>query len=192
MTATDVAGPPKATPEVKEKVMKIVTGNSTTRGYSTEEIAEEYYEGTKEPKATKSKPAVYRILKRNGANSVELTIKPRLNKEQQWRRFEWVLEAWNWSDDFLHTIVWSDETSLVLGSNRGKRRMWKNPNEAYNAHCVRNRWKRRMECMFWGCFSYYKVGPGYCWPVGTKAMTEIYAKLMASYNSVVESSARID
>lgn len=34
-------------------------------------------------------------------STVELTTKPGLNKEQQWRR----LEAWNWSDDFLDTIV---------------------------------------------------------------------------------------
>lgn len=85
--------------------MKIVTKNGTTRGRVFDRggyrRVPRKYKGTQ----AMSRSAVYRIMKRNGANSVELITKPGLNKEQQWQRLKWVLEAWNWFDNFLYIIA---------------------------------------------------------------------------------------
>jgi hypothetical protein len=46
---------------------------------------------------------------------------------------------------------------------RGKRRIWRKPNEAFYPHIIKRRWKGKKEFMFWASFSYDKKGPCYIW-----------------------------
>ena len=60
-------------------------------------------------------------------------------------------------------MIFTDETAVQLGGTRGKRRVWRKPDEAYNKHVIRRRWKGFSEFMFWGAFSYDKKGPCHVW-----------------------------
>ena len=68
------------------------------------------------------------------------------------RHKDWTLEDWK-------NVIWSDETSVVIGMRRGSVRVWRQPKEKYDPSCVRNRWKGFSDFMFWGCFSYDSKGP---------------------------------
>ena len=60
-------------------------------------------------------------------------------------------------------MIWIDETSVVLGHRRGKRRIWRTRFERYNSFCVRFRWKSALVFMFWGSFTYHKKGSCHVW-----------------------------
>ena len=54
-----------------------------------------------------------------------------------------------------------------MGGVRGRRRVWRRPDEAFNKHVITRRWKGFSEFMFWGCFSYNKKGPCHVWEAKT-------------------------
>ncbi|KMP01311.1 hypothetical protein CIHG_01600 [Coccidioides immitis H538.4] len=45
------------------------------------------------------------------------------------------------SDDWKN-VIWTDETSVVLGHRRGALRVWRTTLEAYDRTCIRRRWKK--------------------------------------------------
>ena len=44
-------------------------------------------------------------------------------------------------------MILLDETSVILGGVRGKRRVWRKKEETYHPHIVVRRWKGRKEFM---------------------------------------------
>ena len=65
-------------------------------------------------------------------------------------------------------MIWTDETSVQLGSVRGKRRVWRRSNEAFHPHVITRRWKGFLEMMWWSSFTYDKKGPFHIWEDETK------------------------
>lgn len=74
----------------------------------------------------------------------------------------WTLEDWK-------RVIWSDETSVVIGHRRGGWRLWRRPDEAFVYSCIRPRWAGYMEFMWWSCFSYDEKGPYHIWVPETPA-----------------------
>ena len=76
-------------------------------------------------------------------------------------------------------MIWTDETSVVLGSERGRiRAVWRRPEEAHIKSNIRRRFRGYSEFMFWGAFSYDKKGSFHIWKPETlkekeEAQTEI-------------------
>jgi len=60
-------------------------------------------------------------------------------------------------------VILLDETSVILGGVRGKRRVWRKKEETYHPHIVVRRWKGRKEFMWWSYFSWDHKGPYYIW-----------------------------
>lgn len=177
-----------------DRTISLLTRNSTTRGYSALELAQKLSEGSDEPQGTDegdlqplrpsvSRSSIQRFLRKQGFRPVKHTTKPGLTKGQEWVRLHWCWERRNWTLEDWKKVIWSDETSIILGSVRGKRRVWRRPFEVSHKHCRRQRWKGRMEFMFWGCFSYDHKGPCYTWPRETKKMTDAYREIIDSYNA---------
>ena len=85
-------------------------------------------------------------------------------------------------------MIFSDETSVVLGGVRGKRRVWRKKDEVYYHYCTIRRWKGRKEFMWWSCFSWDSKGPYYIWEKETakerKAMeADLKARNAARYEA---------
>jgi transposase len=152
--------PIKATEEVKDKVVAIISKNSSTRQMSTQLIASSL---NLTLNTTISARTVYNILKSLGYGSFKPTYKPGLTKEAKATRLKWCLEYQHWTLEDWKNVIWSDETSVTMGGQRGKIRVWRLNSEAYNYHCIKRRWKGFKEFMFWGCFSYDKKGPCHIW-----------------------------
>jgi transposase len=104
-----------------------------------------------------------RILHSNDLHSVKPTRKPGLNTQQRAARLAFALEHQDWTLEDWKRVIWSDETSVILGQRRGGVRLWRRPQEAYESTVIRHRWKGFSEFMFWGCFSWDKKGPCHIW-----------------------------
>jgi transposase len=146
--------PPKATAEVEQQVLAYVRQSRATRSYNCSQIA-------KGAGVNIGRETVRKILKNNRFKKVKRITKPGLFALQKEARLEWCKDHQflNWSK-----VVFSDETSVVLGQRRGGDKVWRQPEEVNDATCRRNRYGGFMSFMFWGCFSYDYKGPCFVWP----------------------------
>lgn len=119
-----------------------------------------------------SPSTVYRVLKKNKYGVYKRTVKPGLTKEARKARYDWCYERKDWTLEQWKRVIWTDETSVQLGGVRGRRRVWRLEEEAYDTHCIVHRWKGFSEFMWWSCFSYDKKGPGFVWPKETQKEKE--------------------
>ncbi|KJZ76058.1 hypothetical protein HIM_04514 [Hirsutella minnesotensis 3608] len=171
---------------VGEKVISTLTRNSTTRQYSLSKLSQAVQ---KRHGIKLSRMTIWRWLKKKGYSSVKHTTKPGLNNFQRMKRLQFAWEHRDWTIEHWKKVIWSDETSVILGSLRGKRRVWRLPKEAYSQHCVRQRWKGKREFMFWACFAYDHKGPSYVWGEETASQTKAYAAEVLKWNK--ENEARL-
>ena len=68
---------------------------------------------------TMSAMSVYRILNKHGFNKVEPTYKPGLTPAIKAARYAFALRYQHWIIEDWKKVIWSDETSVVLGQRRG-------------------------------------------------------------------------
>lgn len=160
------SGRPKISTALALFIMETMTKNSTTRGWSCRRIAQEV--SSTPGWQSVSVSTVYRTLRSEGYGCFKRTIKPGLTDENKEQRLKWCLEH-RWSLEKWKSVIWTDETSMVLGGVRGKRRIWRQRSKAHYPHVVARRWKGRMEMIWWSCFSYNKKGPYYIWKDETAA-----------------------
>jgi hypothetical protein len=137
------SGRPRVSQYITAGILTVLTRNSTSRGYSCCRIAREV--STMLPgKQFVSASTVYRTLIAEGYGSYKRTVKPGLNQANKDKRLAWCLEHSienGWDLEKWKSVIWTDETSVQLGSVRGKRRIWRKADEAYYDHVVVERWK---------------------------------------------------
>ena len=96
---------------------------------------------------------------------------------------DWTLEDWK-------QVIWTDETSIILGHRRGGVRVWRTAEEQYEQTCTRRRWHGASEFMFWGGITYDRKGPYHIWePEDTKSKKEAIA-YMKKVNNENEAAAQ--
>jgi transposase len=117
------------------------------------------------------------ILKSAGFRKTKPTRKPGLTKKMKEDQLAWCLAHRDWTLEDWKSVIWSDETSVILLHRRGGYRVWRRADERFVRTCIRERWKGAMEFMFWGAFSYDKKSPCHCWGPET-AKEKAKAKLM--------------
>jgi transposase len=163
------SGRPGTSQKIIDLIIKIVTRNSTTRGWSCARIAQELREteGVTEKEAV-SPSTVYRILKKQGYGVYKRTVKPGLNAKQKKARLDWCLAHEKWTLEDWKNVIFTDETSVQKGGVRGRRRVWRLKHEAHHIHVISRRWKGFSEFMWWSAFCYDDKGPYHIWEKETK------------------------
>ena len=101
-------------------------------------------------------------------------------------RLKWCLDHKDWTLEDWKNVIWSDETSVTMGGQRGHVRVWRTTSEVYNKHCIRRRWKGFKEFMFWGCFSYDKKGPCHVWEDETPKEKKAAEAWLEEKNAILE------
>jgi transposase len=114
--------PKKATLEVQEQVAKVVTKNSATRQLTTQQIANTVSNSIES--CSISARTVWNILKSLGYSSFKPSYKPDLTKETKALRLAWCLEHKNWTLEDWKNVIWSAETSVTMGGQRGRIMVW--------------------------------------------------------------------
>jgi transposase len=146
--------PKEISPLVEQAIIETVTKDRAGREKSSEYLAYE---------AGISQSSTLRILKRSGLSKTKPTWKPGLTDAAKKRRLQFCLDHADWTLEDWKNVIWTDQTSIVLGHRRGAIRVWRTQDEATDPSCVRRRWKGVTEFMFWGSFSYDKKGPCHIW-----------------------------
>jgi Transposase len=70
-----------------------------------------------------SRSTALRILRKHGLSKVKPTRKPGLNSTQRAARLKFCLEHQEWGLEEWKRVIWSDETSVILGQRRGNIRL---------------------------------------------------------------------
>ena len=155
-------GRPKTvtTPENTQMLIERVSSNRTGRELTTVELGAEF---------NMSHTSAWRTLRGAGYGKRKPTMKPGLTESMKAARLNFALKHKHWTLEDWKNVIWTDETSIVLGHRRGGIRVWRKSTERYTPSVIRARFKRASEFMFWGCFSYDKKGPMHIWKPETAA-----------------------
>lgn len=79
-----------------------------------------------------SRSSALRILHKYGLANAKLTRKPGLNKEQKVAHLQFYFDHQHWTLEDWKYVIWSDETSVILGQRRGAVRLWRDTGEVYD------------------------------------------------------------
>ena len=174
------SGRPKTSQDLVDSVLQTVTRNSTTRGWLCTRIA---FEVSSLSISQISQRTVWRILREHQYFSYKRTVKPGLKLEDKVARLKQCLEHKHWTLEDWKNIIWTDKTSVQLGSVRRKRRVWRRPDKAYHYHVIVRRQKGFSELIQQSSFSYKKKGLFHIWEDETKEEKEACLKDLATRNS---------
>ena len=137
-----------------------------------------------------SSTVILGVLRRNNFRSCKFTMKPGLNSAMKEARLQFCLRYRHWTLEDWKNFIWSDETSVMLGSHRGRRLQWRTSKEKYAQTCIRRRWKGCSEFMFWGCYSYEKKGPFHIWKPETASEKRAAETEIDKINKTLEPLAK--
>ena len=98
------------TEAVSQSILANVRTDRNGREKSTEYLAYEY--GI-------SRRSVLRVLKAAGINYVKLIKKPGLTDKMKAARLKFCRDHAGWTLEDWKNVIWTDETSVVLGHRRG-------------------------------------------------------------------------
>lgn len=174
--------PPKRTSSIIETVIAAVRTDRYGREKSCDLLAYEMQQRG----IPISGSTVWRILKVAGFRKTKPTIKPGLSQAMKDARLDWCLQHQHWTIDDWKRVIFSDETSVVLGHRRGGYRVWRQADERHAKSVIRPRWKGYSEFMFWACFSYDRKGPCHIYTAETKKEKDEAAKETEALNLTLE------
>ena len=104
--------PPKVTSELEQAILDNVRHDRNDREKSSAVLG--YEHGV-------SSTTILNILRRNNFRPCKSTMKPGLDSAMKEARLQFCLRYRHWTLDDWKNVIWSDETSVVLGSRRGRR-----------------------------------------------------------------------
>jgi hypothetical protein len=110
-----------------------------------------------------SRMTMLRALHRLDYRNVKLTFKPGLTTPMRFKRLVFAIQHLKWTWQQWAAVIWTDETSIVLKSVRGKVRVWRKPDEKADVTVISRRWKHYSDLMLWGCYSCHQRGPCFIW-----------------------------
>lgn len=135
---------------------------------------------------------VLTVLKKYGYSSSKPTRKPGLTAKMKEDRYQFALKYQSWTLEDWKSVIWSDETSIMLGQRRGKQRVWRRASEAFTRSTIRERWKGFSEFMFWGCFTYDFKGPCHIWKAQSATDGKEAEKIINDWNRAIENKVKAD
>lgn len=169
----------------------------------TEEIQQQILDKVRKDRNGREKPgrvlaaehgisvsSVINALHKYHMNCVKRTMKTGLMPAMKEARLKFCRQYQHWTIEDWKRVIWSDETSVVLGQRRGRVRVWRTPWEQFEDTVIRRRYKGYSEFMFWACFTYDFKGPCHCWTVETAKEKKAAQKEIDALNVVQEKKAR--
>jgi hypothetical protein len=183
------SGRPPIPKETEDAILeKLANGNRNVREMPAGLIA---YEHNQTHEQRVSPTSVLRILKRNGYHPCKKITMPGLTNEMKEARLKFCLEHEYWDLEDWKNVIWTDETSVVLGARRGMRiRVWRKAHERCHQKVLKTNHKKYSEFMFCGCFSYDQKGHMHIWKKETAAEKKEATEFIAELNKTLEPIAR--
>lgn len=177
-------GRPSKQGEVKDQILAQVQRDRYGREKTCAAIAEDLGNQV-------SAMTVWRVLRSASMKKTKPTRKPGLTEAMKAERLAWCNAHEHWTLDDWKQVIWSDETSVVLGHRRGGYRVWRTSQERLVKSVIRERWKGYSEFMFWACFSYDKKGPCHIWKPETIKARKKADEVLTKLNRELEPTMRL-
>jgi len=175
--------PTKQTPENIAEIEARVTRDRYGREKSLDQLASEI----------QLSPSTIRcILKQQGYRKTKPTRKPGLTPAMKKARLDFCLWLRDQPDSFWEKLIWTDETSVIIGQRRGGYRIWRKADERVVKSCIRRRWKKFTEFMFWSSFSYFEKGPCHIYRKETAAQRKKSLGVIEKLNKELEPLKRVE
>lgn len=107
-----------------------------------------------------SRSTVYRVLARGQVRSKKKRKRARLSPANKRARKLWAKHHIGWEPEAWRNVMWSDESRVVVGGPDGEARCHIMKGQPFeDKHYTGVERYAKKQCMVWGCFSYYGVGP---------------------------------
>lgn len=139
-----------------------------------------------------SATSAQQILKKHGFRATKPTWKPGLSEKAREKCLAFALQFESWGIEKWKDVVWTDETSVVLGHHQGAVRVKRRVFEVNDPTVICHKWKGFSDFMFWGCFSYEECGPCHIWFTETAQEKKAAEKELEEMNKEIEPKARYD
>lgn len=110
------------------------------------------------PKVSSS--TIRRVLSESGYHRRAARRKPYLRKDHIKLRQQWATKYKQWKYNHWQHIIWSDESYIHIGDNKGRVYITRRPNETYDDDCLIWSFNQSsVRVMVWGCFAQNYKGP---------------------------------
>lgn len=162
--------------KAQASLKKFITQNSKNRRLTAHKIQELWI---KKKKRKVSTVTIRRTLRKVGLRSCVARAKPLISEDNKRKRLAWALERKDWTIAEWKKIVWSDESTFSQFSQGRSLRVWRVPEEEFDPSCLTATVKHSPSRMFWGCFSWHKMGP--LVPLRESVKGQTYAKLLQKH-----------
>jgi hypothetical protein len=116
-----------------------------------------------------SETTALRALAQLHYRSVKPTFKPGLTQSMQDARLAFAKTHQHWTLEDWKKVIWTDETSIIIGHRRGGHNIWRRTTEVVEKTVIRPRWKGYSDFMVWGCYTYNLKGSLHIWQKETAA-----------------------
>lgn len=175
--------PRKITPLLEAEIIEAIQQDRYGREQTVRQLSDRY--GI-------SHNSIWKILRKKKFRKTKPTRKPGLTKAMKEARYQFAKRYEHFTLEDWKRIIWTDETSIMLGHRRGGYRVWRQAHERCVKSCIRERWSGYSEFMFWGSFTYDFKGPCHIWRPETKKEKSLAIKDLEIINSAIELEAKSD
>src|SRR5690606_29254541 len=136
---------------------RLIREATKDRRASLREITHNYNMASENPVSITT---VSNYLSITGIHRRKAAKKPFLHPINIDERLEWCLEHANWTTEDFKKVIWSDESTVVLGQLVEDVYVWRREGERYKKECIVGTMKSgRISVMIWGCFIGNQLGP---------------------------------
>jgi transposase len=126
-----------------------------------------------------SKRTIQRALADENIHSCIPRRRPLISESNKKKRLEWCMERSDWTVEDWKKVLWSDESTFSQFQKSGWGRIWREPGEEFHEDCIASTVKHSPQRMFWGCFSFFGLGP--LVPLVGSVTGEIHRETLANY-----------
>ena len=102
--------------------------------------------------------SIRQALREHGLRSYVVKKKPFLSKRNQQKRLAYAKQYVEEDNDFWHNVLWTDESKMVLMSDRRNQFIIRRKGQAFNPTNIDGTFKHSPSFMVWGAFAYGGVG----------------------------------
>lgn len=145
------------TAQRRKKLANAVLKNKNSRRQNLAQVCQLFSKQNRGQEV--SKRTIQKALRIEGIRSCMPRPKPLISPENKVKRLAFAEEHKSWTMADWRKVIWSDESTFSQFQTSGWGRVWRKSGEEFHEDCIASTIKHSPKRMFWGCFSWFGLGP---------------------------------
>jgi transposase/predicted transcriptional regulator len=145
------------TVQKRKKLVEAVLKNKNSRRQSLKEVCQLFSNQNRGKEV--SKRTIQKALRMEGIRSCIPRPKPLISPINKAKRLAFAIQHQNYTMADWRKVIWSDESTFSQFQTSGWGRVWRMSDEEFHEDCIASTVKHSPKRMFWGCFSWFGLGP---------------------------------